>query len=133
VIIDWRLRVPATSRVFSTLESGPVIMVVLRDEFEAHRPEAKALQAAGAEIELFDERDLGAVLDRLAARGVQSLLVEAGPGLHRAFQEAGLIDRLQWVRTQKVLGKGVPSAWHVGAGELPGRKRRENARVSASS
>jgi riboflavin biosynthesis pyrimidine reductase len=70
---------------------------------------------------------LGAVLDRLAERGVQSLLVEAGPGLQQAFQEAGLIDRLQWVRTPKKLGQGVPLEWHSGAGRLPSSDVREIA------
>jgi riboflavin biosynthesis pyrimidine reductase len=38
--------------------------------------------------------------------------------LHRAFAEADLIDRLQWVRTPTVLGEGIPAVWHPGAGTL---------------
>ena len=125
VVIDWRLRVPSSARVFSTLQEGPVIMVGLRREFVARQREADALAAAGAEFELFDTRDLLALLDRLGGRGVQSLLVEAGPTLHRAFAEAGQIDRLQWVRTRKVLGAGVPAVWHQGAGTLEPSARRE--------
>ena len=127
VLIDWRLRVPATARVFSTLKEGPVIMVALRGEAEARPADAERLRAAGAEIEPFDTRDLLIVLERLGARGTLSLLVEAGPGLHRAFAEADLIDRLQWVRTPKVLGAGVPAAWHTGAGRLPRGAVREIA------
>ena len=127
VVIDWRLRVPARARVFSTVPEGPVIMMVLREEFESRRDEAARLQAAGAEFECFDSRDLGPVIDRLGVRGIQSVLVEAGPALHRAFAEADLIDRLQWVRTPKVLGQGVPAAWHPGAGALASGTSREIA------
>jgi len=118
VLIDWHLRVSASARVFSTLQQGPVIMMVLRAEFEARRDAADRLKIAGAEFELFESRDLGGMLDRLAGRGVQSLLVEAGPELHRAFADADLIDRLQWVRTPTVLGEGIPAVWHPGAGTL---------------
>lgn len=127
VLIDWRLRVPAAARVFSTLTQGPVIMVVLRGEADARRREADQLRASGAEFELFDSRDLTAVLERLAARGILSLLVEAGPALHRAFAEANLIDRLQWVRTPKVLGQGIPAEWHDGVGRLKSGATREIA------
>ena len=127
VIFDWRLRVPPTARVFSTLSEGPVIMVVLRAEAEARQRELAAFRAAGAEIEPFESRDLPAVLARLAERDVLSLLVEAGPGLHRAFADRDLIDRLQWVRTPVKLGQGIPVAWHDGAGELRGRPAREIA------
>lgn len=125
VLIDWRLRVPSTARVFSTLQEGPVIMMVLRGEAEVRPLEVEKLNTAGAEFELFESRELGAMLDRLAARGVQSLLVEAGPRLHRAFSDAGLIDRLQWVKTAKVLGEGVPSQWHPDAGTLQSATTRE--------
>jgi diaminohydroxyphosphoribosylaminopyrimidine deaminase/5-amino-6-(5-phosphoribosylamino)uracil reductase len=127
VLFDWRLRVPASARVFSTLAEGPVIMVVLRGEVESRQRDVEQLRAAGAEFELFDARDLAAVLDRLGNRGVLSLLVEAGPRLHRAFAEADLIDRLQWVRTPAVLGQGIPEAWHAGAGSLPGGSTRHLA------
>lgn len=127
VLIDWRLRVPASARVFSTLQHGPVIMVVLRAEAAARAADEARLREAGAEIEPFDTRDLLPVLERLGARDVLSLLVEAGPGLHRAFAEADLIDRLQWVRTPVVLGHGVPAAWHTGAGRLPSASVREIA------
>ncbi len=56
------------------------------------------------------ERDLETVLARLAARGVLSLLVEGGPALHSAFDEAGLVDRVQCIRTPQTLGRGVPAA-----------------------
>lgn len=109
VLFDWRMRVPASARVFSTLDAGPVIMVVA-DEAVARRPaEAAALRGAGAVLETFPDRDLGTVLGRLAGSGVFSLLVEGGPSLQSAFARAGLIDRVQRISTRKRLGHGVPA------------------------
>lgn len=110
VVFDWRGRVPASARLFSTLQAGPVIMVttaVARERHEAHFAE---LERLGVEVEAFDERNLSAVLGRLAEREVLSLLVEGGPALHAALGEADLIDRVQTVDTPRVLGAGVPAA-----------------------
>lgn len=107
VIVDWRIRIPASARVFSTLPAGPVIMVVSRRAAESHPEQVQALRAAGADVEIFDDRDLGALLGRLARREVLSLLVEGGPALQTAFLEAGLVDRIQWVSTPHRLGSGV--------------------------
>ncbi len=119
VIFDWRMRVTASARVFSTRPEGPVIMVVSRREVERRASDAERLRAAGADLEPLDARDLGAALRRLADRDVLSLLVEAGPTLHAAFAEADLIDRVQWVRTPARLGAGVPAYGIPRDGRLP--------------
>ena len=107
VLVDWRLRIPASSRVFSTLSAGPVIMVVSRRAAESRPEHLHALRAVGADFEVLDDRDLGALLNRLARRDILSLLVEGGPALQTAFLDAGLVDRIQWVRTPHRLGTGV--------------------------
>jgi diaminohydroxyphosphoribosylaminopyrimidine deaminase/5-amino-6-(5-phosphoribosylamino)uracil reductase len=43
-------------------------------------------------------------LKRLAGRGITSLLVEGGPALHRAFWDAGVVDRVQIIETPVTLG-----------------------------
>jgi diaminohydroxyphosphoribosylaminopyrimidine deaminase/5-amino-6-(5-phosphoribosylamino)uracil reductase len=108
VIFDWRGRVPAGARVFSTLSAGPVIMVtttVARAERASH---FEALERRGVEVAAFAARDLPAVLADLGGRSILSLLVEGGPSLHRAFADAALIDRAQWIVTPQRLGDGVP-------------------------
>jgi diaminohydroxyphosphoribosylaminopyrimidine deaminase/5-amino-6-(5-phosphoribosylamino)uracil reductase len=125
VVFDWRMRVTASARVFSTLEEGPVIMMVSRHEAERRPEDAARLRAAGAELELLDTRDLGVALHRLAGRDVLSLLVEAGPTLHAEFAEADLIDRSQWVRTPAKLVRGVPAYGIARHGRLPSVTVRE--------
>jgi len=109
LIFDWRGRVPASARVFSTLETGPVIMAVTASAVAAHRGHFADLQARGVVVDVYDTPDLEGALARLAARDVLSVLVEGGPTLHRALAEAGLIDHEQFVLTPVVLGRGVPS------------------------
>ena len=127
VIFDWRLEVPAGARVFSTLDAGPVIMVV-GAEFARARPEAiAALERRGVHVERFGERSVPDALARLADLEIVSLLVEGGPRLHDAFASLGLVDRMQWAFTPHALGHGVGigSDWgrHLRV-ELPPRVTR---------
>ena len=50
------------------------------------------------------------MVERLAARGVQSLLVEGGPALQQAWVAAGIVDAVQYVETPMRLGDGVAVA-----------------------
>jgi diaminohydroxyphosphoribosylaminopyrimidine deaminase / 5-amino-6-(5-phosphoribosylamino)uracil reductase len=43
-------------------------------------------------------------LEQLVGRGILSMIVEGGVTLHRAFWDAGLVDRVQMYRTPHVLG-----------------------------
>ena len=82
VIFDRAGRVPATARVFATRAAGPVIMV---------------------------RTGLAEALRDLAARGIQSLLLEGGAGLHAAAWDAGVVDYVQLYVAPVSLGEaGVP-------------------------
>lgn len=105
VIIDWRGRVPPDARVYSTQWAGPVIMVGLESVPGSH---LEALRRQGVLVERFSDRDLRAVVERLAQREVQSLLVEGGPALQQAWIDAGLVDAVQYVETPLILGAGTP-------------------------
>lgn len=107
VVFDWRARVPATAQVFSTVGEGPVIMVVLDEVARGHQAHVDQLAKRGVTVERFPARDLAEVMGRLAALGILSLLVEGGPALQTAFAAAGLVDRVQCVRTPHQLGGGV--------------------------
>ena len=72
------------------------------------------LERRGVLVDRRPERDFGPVLEWLAARDVVMLLVEGGPRLHAALDEAGFVDRVQVVETPHRLGEGVPT-WTGGA------------------
>jgi diaminohydroxyphosphoribosylaminopyrimidine deaminase / 5-amino-6-(5-phosphoribosylamino)uracil reductase len=108
VIFDRSLRTPASARILSTLDTGPIIVMSTRREDPEVRRRARALSAAGARIELVDgasgEGFLRDALSRLAALGVTSLLLEGGPTLHRSAWLAGVVDRVQMFTTPWMLG-----------------------------
>jgi diaminohydroxyphosphoribosylaminopyrimidine deaminase/5-amino-6-(5-phosphoribosylamino)uracil reductase len=120
VVFDWRGRVPATARLFSTLTAGPVIMVVTAKAVAARSSHFAALADGGISIEVFETRDLGPVLERLAKLEIVTLLVEGGPALQNAFADHAAVDRVQWVVTAARLGSGVPSAVRLGPIGHPG-------------
>lgn len=96
VIFDARLRTPPTARLFSTLAAGPVIIVTSSDTLEHEAERAAALREAGALVHgASGPRRLAESLEWLASRGINSLLVEGGAELHRAFWDGGLVDRVQ--------------------------------------
>jgi riboflavin biosynthesis pyrimidine reductase len=73
----------------------------------AASPLASGDQLAPAETDLLvaptDYPDPGWVLDQLASRGINSLLLEGGPTTNAAFLAAGCLDELYWTVGARVL------------------------------
>jgi len=113
VVFDRSLRTPATARLFSTREAGPIIVVSAARQAAEQPARQEALIGAGGRIELVEAEADGEFLRRalgaLAALGVGSITLEGGPQLHRAVWRAGLVDRVQIFETGRVLGgDGIP-------------------------
>jgi diaminohydroxyphosphoribosylaminopyrimidine deaminase/5-amino-6-(5-phosphoribosylamino)uracil reductase len=105
IVFDTRLRMPPDAKLLSTLDAGPVIIVSTPAALEASRERAEALARAGAELlPIAADPRLAGALEQLAARGISSLIVEGGVALHRAFWDAGLVDRVQMYVTPRRLG-----------------------------
>jgi diaminohydroxyphosphoribosylaminopyrimidine deaminase/5-amino-6-(5-phosphoribosylamino)uracil reductase len=91
---------------------------------------ADALRQRGGAVLPVPERDghldLGTLLDRLGAgdglpagvRPVQSVLVEAGPGLATALLAGGLVDRVRWFVASKIVGTGTPAVADLGTDRM---------------
>jgi len=97
VILDSHLRVGADARLFS--EPGAVL-IVHTDGRPAH-DRARFLELA-ADVE--GRVDLRALLEALADRELNEVLVEAGPTLIGAFLRSGLWDELLLYVAPKLLG-----------------------------
>jgi diaminohydroxyphosphoribosylaminopyrimidine deaminase/5-amino-6-(5-phosphoribosylamino)uracil reductase len=98
VIFDRRFRTSPAARVFSTANTGPIVIVTTATAVKGNPERARALEHAGAEIEALhggDQGRISAALGRLGGRDITSLIVEGGPTLHRAFCAAGLVDAAQ--------------------------------------
>ena len=101
VLIDSLRRVPLDQRFFR--ETGPTLVISTSaeqaaDDYRAAGSELLAVPGADGKV------DLHAVLQTLAERGCNEVLVEAGAGLSGAFWRAGLVDELIVYMAPRLLG-----------------------------
>jgi diaminohydroxyphosphoribosylaminopyrimidine deaminase / 5-amino-6-(5-phosphoribosylamino)uracil reductase len=101
VVFDRQLRTPPASRLLSTLDAGPV-MIVTSPEAAARAETRKVLEARGAEV--VAARGVRAALAELGERGVTSLLLEGGAALHQAAWDEQAVDFVRLYVTPHVLG-----------------------------
>jgi diaminohydroxyphosphoribosylaminopyrimidine deaminase/5-amino-6-(5-phosphoribosylamino)uracil reductase len=108
VVFDRRLRTPAQAAILSTLSAGPVIIMTSAESGrrdELRRP----LEAAGADIEVIEGTTFRAALERLADRGIESLLLEGGAEVHAAAWDEDLVDLVSVYVCPRTIGpRGVP-------------------------
>jgi diaminohydroxyphosphoribosylaminopyrimidine deaminase / 5-amino-6-(5-phosphoribosylamino)uracil reductase len=103
VVFDRQLRTPPGSRLLSTLNAGPVMIVTSPEA--AGRAEARnALEARGAETLV--ACGVREALAELGDRGVASLLLEGGAALHQAAWDEQVVDFVRLYVTPHVLGAG---------------------------
>ena len=103
IVLDGRLRVPESARVF---RGGGTIVATAAPP---SHPKARRLRARGVEVWSVPGRargrvDLGSLLRALKPRGVTSLMVEGGAETLGAFFEAGLVDRVAVFLAPTVVG-----------------------------
>ena len=104
VVLDRRLRLGPEARLFGE----PGLVLVFTESNDAER--RSALERRAAEVVQLDLVTPGAVLDDLARRSVQSVLVEGGGEVSAAFVEAGLWERVvAFVAPKLVGGRGAPT------------------------
>jgi diaminohydroxyphosphoribosylaminopyrimidine deaminase/5-amino-6-(5-phosphoribosylamino)uracil reductase len=105
IILDSRLRLPLTAKIFTQQSSAPTWIVCT----DAAPPDkVAAIRSLGAEV-LFTPAhqqrvDLTALLTLLGERRIHSLLVEGGAEVHGAFFEAGLVDKFHLFLAPKFIG-----------------------------
>lgn len=102
VLVDGRLRVPLENRLFR--EAGPLLVAcrLLRGRVQGY-------VFAGAELLTLPDAaqehvDLKALLQELAKRGCNEVLVESGASLAGAFLNAGLVDEIVVYMAPRLLG-----------------------------
>jgi diaminohydroxyphosphoribosylaminopyrimidine deaminase/5-amino-6-(5-phosphoribosylamino)uracil reductase len=104
VIFDRALRTPATARVFTTLETGPVLVMTTAAATGRYPDRARALSEAGATV-VEGAGELRQDLPRLLPFDVSTLLLEGGAVLHAAAWQAGVIDRMHLIVAPTTLGE----------------------------
>jgi diaminohydroxyphosphoribosylaminopyrimidine deaminase/5-amino-6-(5-phosphoribosylamino)uracil reductase len=85
----------------------------------------RGLQQSGAEVALVagaaGQLDLSAVLEQLAAREINEVLLECGPTLAGAFLQAGLVDELIVYLAPHLMGDSARGLFR-----LPGLERMQD-------
>jgi diaminohydroxyphosphoribosylaminopyrimidine deaminase/5-amino-6-(5-phosphoribosylamino)uracil reductase len=117
VVVDGRLRTSPRARVLAGNAAGATTLVV--GAVGAPPARARRLARAGATVALLPARagrvPLLALLRWLAARDIQSVLVEGGADVLGAFIDARLVDRVAIFIAPRLLGGGIPLAAGAGA------------------
>lgn len=100
VLVDGRLRVPPEAAFY---QAGPTLTVSCAERagFTAATRELLVLPGADGHVEL------PRLLAELGRRGVNEVLVEAGPRLAGAFARQGLVDEYQVFLAPKLLGSSA--------------------------
>ena len=100
VLVDGRLRVPLDAPFF---KAGPALVAtcVAVEEQYANGPECLIVPGYDGQV------DLRQLLVELAVRGVNEVLVEAGPRLAGAFAQLGLVDEFHIFIAGKFLGSSA--------------------------
>jgi diaminohydroxyphosphoribosylaminopyrimidine deaminase/5-amino-6-(5-phosphoribosylamino)uracil reductase len=109
VIVDSRLRTPLDANVLAG-EAAHGTVLAITDRAPGERRQA-VLQRGASVLVVPEDRagrvQLAPLLERLAERGVRSVMVEGGAGLITAFLRERLVDRMVVTLAPKVLGRGI--------------------------
>ncbi|MGN8889802.1 bifunctional diaminohydroxyphosphoribosylaminopyrimidine deaminase/5-amino-6-(5-phosphoribosylamino)uracil reductase RibD [Dysosmobacter sp. HCP28S3_G4] len=125
IICDSHLRTPPDSRVVRTAREVPTILAAAAPPPECR----KALEDAGCQV--WDlpgpegRVDLNALMDRLGARGIDSVLLEGGGELNWAALHSGIVQKVQAYIAPKLFGGTAAKSPIAGLGvETPAQAVR---------
>ena len=126
VILDSQLRTPLDAQILQT--AGVVIVT----QCSMQHPQALALQALGVDVWSFTpplyqggcrEGGLKQVLQKLAACGVNDVLVEAGASVAGAFMQANLVDELIVYLAPTLLGSEAKPMFELPLNQMAQQQR----------
>lgn len=100
VILDNRLQISEDSKLVETAEILPTIIFSNSENSK----KIKLLELKGVEVISTNARDLSSVLDTLAKRELQSVLVEGGTEIAGSFVDAKLVDKLTFIVAPIIIG-----------------------------
>ena len=107
VVLDERSQLKAESRLATTAKESPLLVIT------GTKAESSPLTQMGVEVltNLKSTRNLGAILDELGGRSIQSLLVEGGAGVAGRFLDANLVNKVTiFIAPMIIGGSEAPNA-----------------------
>jgi len=134
VILDSRLRMPWDSHLV-TIPEAPTMIVTTVQTAQTEFAQVKKLRSAGIEVAAVCESahrcDLAETLALLGARGVQHVLVEAGPVLLTEFLRQNLADEVRIYIAPVILGSGGTADLSAQMTALLPARELKNAEITA--
>jgi len=134
VIIDGRLRTPADARIFRQRSPAPTMLITT----PANRARAERRYAnrhgAGSVVEIVPAQatdgkiDLMALVREFGSRGWSNVLLEGGAHLAGAALAAGIVDRVAFFLSPRILGCGLPAVEGLMSRKVRGSVRLVNLR-----
>ncbi len=104
IILDSRLRIPEDAKVIG---NSPSKTIIATTELAA-RDKIERLEKKGVRILILDSKqgrvDLKNCLSKLGEMGMMSLLVEGGSQVNGSFLDEGLIDKILFFLSPKLIG-----------------------------
>lgn len=124
VVVDANLETPVHAQIVKTARAVPTVLACAAMMAKAPLTAAKRKNLEDLGVELLAcqeeagnrrmELDLGALLRRLAERGMSTVMVEAGPGLLSALLVRGLIDEAVIYMAPLIMGDELARTPFVG-------------------
>tara|TARA_B110000046_G_scaffold182444_1_gene216467 strand:- start:1342 stop:2427 length:1086 start_codon:yes stop_codon:yes gene_type:complete len=106
VVIDSNLRIPLNAKILNSEAETLVVSIKPSDKKGVN---VMVIQADRGHV------DLKKLMNRLAERGINDVMVEAGSKLNGALVQAGLVDELVIYMAPKLLGDSAQGLFHLPA------------------
>ena len=128
VVLDDRLRLPASSQLAQTAREAPVLL------FTSSKAESPSrLEELGVEIVCSSggSRDLSGVLDELGKRDLQAMILEGGGTVAGAFLDARLVNKVTFFIAPMIIGgrEATIAVGGTGAEKIADALQLENVQV----
>lgn len=130
VVLDNNLRIPPACQLLKTTDKAPVLIYTRQGSVDANLEKADAIQKSGAQILGFGDTGGGSnlhfLLEQLARRGCQQLLVEGGAKLISSFLKENLADEIAVYISPNILGGAGSTGMTESITELTNSIKLEN-------
>jgi diaminohydroxyphosphoribosylaminopyrimidine deaminase/5-amino-6-(5-phosphoribosylamino)uracil reductase len=117
IVLDSRLRIPEDARVIG--DSPPKTIIATTED--ADKDKIERLEEKGVRVLIFDSKqgrvDLKKCVDKLGEMEMMSLLVEGGSRINGSFLDEGLIDKILFFLSPKLIGDGEALGIFGGSGK----------------
>jgi diaminohydroxyphosphoribosylaminopyrimidine deaminase / 5-amino-6-(5-phosphoribosylamino)uracil reductase len=136
VIIDGRLRSPASAKVFRQRSPSPTILVTTStnrsraERLYGNRRGASSIVEIVAAGSTAGKIDLDALMREFGRRGWAKILLEGGAHLAGAALAAGIVDRVAFFIAPRILGGGLPAVEGLISRSIRGSIRLGELRVT---